>query len=80
MRTEPVLLTPQQQCAWSIAEDWAKLKHVDMQNQWIQDASKSGRVHHEEGRHVRESSRFDDEAAAENENRTTDEPHGFTSS
>ena len=36
-----------------------------------------GPVHHEEGRHERESSRLDDEAATETENRTTDEPHGL---
>ena len=33
----------------------------------------AGPVHHEEGRHERESSRPDDEAATETENRTTDE-------
>ena len=36
-----------------------------------------GLIHHEEGRHERESSRLDDEAATEIEYRTTDEPHGL---
>ena len=51
-------------------------KHVDMQNLWIQGASKSGRVRHEESRHEREPSRFNDVTAAEIENGATDEPHG----
>ena len=34
---------PQQQCAWSTLESLGKAKHVDMQNLWIQEASKSGR-------------------------------------
>ena len=42
-----------------------KAKHVDMQNLWIQEASKSGRS--EEGRHEGEPSRLNDEAAAETE-------------
>ena len=42
-----------------------KAKHVDMQNPWIQEASKSGRFVTEEGRHEREPSRFNDETAAE---------------
>ena len=31
-----------------------KAKHIDMQNLWIQDASKAGAIRHEEGRHERE--------------------------
>ena len=44
-----------------------KAKHVDMQNLWIQEASKVSRLGFvdEEGRHEREPSRFNDETAAE---------------
>ena len=42
-----------------------KAKHVDMQNLWIQEASKSGRYVTKKGRHEREPSRFNDETTAE---------------
>ena len=50
---------PQQQCAWSVAEDLGKAKHVDMQNLWIQDAFQVWPVCREEGWHECESSRLD---------------------
>ena len=34
---------PQQKCAWSKAGVLGKAKHVDIQNLWIQEASKVGR-------------------------------------
>ena len=35
-----------------------KAKDVDMQNLWVQEASTSGQVRHEEGRHEREPTRL----------------------
>ena len=52
-----------------------KAKHVDMQNLWIQEASKSGSSRAKS--HERKPSRLDDETAAKTEGRATHEYHGL---
>ena len=53
-----------------------KAKHVDMQNLWIQEASKSGRfITKKVGTNVNPADLMT-YAATETENRTIDEPHG----
>ena len=52
-----------------------KAEHVDMQNLWIQEASKSRRL--EESGYEREARQLNDESTTRTENRAVDENHGL---
>ena len=54
-----------------------RAKHVDMQNLWIQEASKSKTVRHEEGGHEREPRRHDDETTIGTRDRAAYGNHGL---
>ena len=52
-----------------------KANHIDMQNLWIQDASKSQKIRHEEGGCERKPRRLDDETTTGTKDRAAYENH-----